>query len=154
MKQRGAQFRTPRNEGWRLEMKRILSGIALALLCVPALFAQTPEGQKPAMMPDCAAMMQQHEAMQKHMATMNAKLQTLVDEMNAAKGSARVDKTAAVVTELVAQRAMMQKEMMDMQPKMMEHMMAHMQTGMKGMSMSDCPMMKESNSAAPAQHKH
>ena len=137
-------------------MKRILSGIALALLCVPALFAQKPEGQKPAMMPDCAAMMQQHEAMQKHMAEMNAKLQTLVGEMNAAKGPARIDKTAAVVNELVAQRAMMQKEMMDMQPKMMEHMMAHMQAGTKGMSMSDCPMMKESNktSAAPAGHKH
>jgi len=137
-------------------MKRILSGIALALLCVPALLAQTPEGQKPAMKPDCAAMMQQHDAMQKHMVEMNAKLQTLVDGMNAAKGSARVDKTAAVVTELVAQRAMMQKEMMDMQPKMMEHMMAHMQGGMKEMSMSDCPMMKESNktSAAPAEHKH
>src|SRR6185369_12880895 len=130
---------------WRLKMKRILSGIALTLLCVPALFAQMPPGQKPAMMPDCAAMMQQHEAMQKHMAKMNAKLQTLVDEMNAAKGSARVDKTATVVTELVAQRAMMEKDMMDMQPKMMEHMMAHMQGGMKGMSMSDCPMMKESN---------
>jgi len=137
-------------------MKRLFSAIALTLLCVPALFAQTPQGQKPAMMPDCAAMMQQHEAMQKHMAEMNAKLQTLVGEMNAARGSARIDKTAAVVTELVAQRAMMQKEMMDMEPKMMEHMMAHMQTGMKGMSMADCPMMKESKkaSAAPAEHKH
>lgn len=140
-------------------MKRMFSGIALALLCVPALFAQMPPGQKPAMMPDCAAMMQQHEAMQKHMAEMNAKLQTLVDEMNAAKGSARVDKTAAVVNELVAQRAMMQKEMMGMQPKMMEHMMAHMQDGMmRGMaeSMSGCPMMKgsEKTSTAPAEHKH
>jgi hypothetical protein len=140
-------------------MKRILSGIALALLCVPALFAQTPEGQKPAMMPDCAAMMQQHEAMQKHMAEMNTKLQTLVDAMNAAKGSARVDKTAAVVTELVAQRAMMQKEMMDMQPKMMEHMMTHMHDGMmKAMaeSMSGCPMMKGSEKASTpaAEHKH
>jgi len=123
-------------------MKRILSGIALALLCVPALFAQTPEAPKPAMMPDCAAMMQQHETMQKHMAEMNAKLQPLVGEMNAAKGSARIDKTAAVVNELVAQRAMMQKEMME--------------AGMNGMSMSDCPMMKESKktSAAPAGHKH
>jgi len=142
-------------------MKRMFSGVALALLCVPALFAQTPPAQKPAMMPDCAAMMKQHEAMQKHMAEMNAKLQALVDDMNAAKGSARVDKTAAVVNELVAQRAMMQKEMMDMQPKMMEHMMAHMQDGtMKGMagSMSDCPMMKgsgsEKTSPAPAEHKH
>jgi len=137
-------------------MKRMFLGFALTLFCVPALFAQMPQAHKPAMMPDCAAMMQQHEEMQKHMTEMNANLQTLVGEMNAAQGSARIDKTAAVVNELVAQRAMMQKEMMDMQPKMMEHMMEHMQAGKKGMSMSDCPMMKESNkaSAAPAEHKH
>jgi polyhydroxyalkanoate synthesis regulator phasin len=141
-------------------MKRIILGSALTLLLVPALFAQMPTGEKPAMMPDCAAMMQQHDAMQKHMAEMNAKLQTLVDDMNKAKGSAKVDKTAAVVTELVAQRAMMQKQMMEMHPKMMEHMTQHMQSGMmKGMadSMSGCPMMKGTDKApAPpaAEHKH
>ena len=140
-------------------MKRMIGGFALVLLCAPALFAQMPEGQKPAMMPDCAAMMQQHDAMQKHMAEMDAKLQTLVDEMNKAKGSAKVDKTAAVITELVAQRAMMQKQTMDMHPKMMEHMKAHMQSGMmEGMasSMSGCPMMKgsEKASAPSAEHKH
>ena len=136
-------------------MKRILAGFALALLSVPTLFAQMPDGQKPAMMPDCAAMMQQHEAMQKHMAEMNAKLQTLVDEMNKAKGSARIDKTAAVINELVAQRAMMQKQMMDMQPKMMEHMMEHMMKGMAD-SMAGCPMMKGSEKAPvpPAEHQH
>jgi hypothetical protein len=159
--QSGAQFRAARNEiNERFTMKRMIGGFALALLCVPALFAQMTEGQKPAMMPDCAAMMQQHDAMQKHMAEMNAKLQALVDEMNKAKGSAKVDRTAAVINELVAQRAMMQKQMMDMQPKMMEHMMAHMQSGMmKGMadSMSGCPMMKGSEKApAPpaAEHQH
>ena len=141
-------------------MKRILGGLALALLLTPALFAQMPAGEKPSMKPDCAAMMQEHDAMQKHMAEMDAKLQTLVDEMNKAKGSAKVDKTAAVVSELVAQRAMMEKQMMEMHPKMMEHMMAHMQSGMmKGMadSMSGCPMMKEGEKApAPpaAEHKH
>ena len=141
-------------------MKRILGGLALALLLTPALFAQMPAGEKPAMMPDCAAMMQQHEAMQKHMAEMDAKLQTLVDDMNKAKGSAKVDKTAAVVTELVAQRAMMQKEMMEMHPKMMEHMKEHMQSGMmKGMSdaMAGCPMMKageKAPSTPAAEHKH
>jgi hypothetical protein len=140
-------------------MKRMMAGFTLALLCVPTLFAQMPEGQKPAMMPDCAAMMQQHEDMQKHMAEMDAKLQTLVDEMNKAKGSAKVDKTAAVINELVAQRAMMAKQMMDMQPKMMEHMMAHIQAGMmKGMadSMSGCPMMKGEKVPVPpaAEHQH
>ena len=141
-------------------MKKMIGGFALALLCVPGLFAQMPGSQKPAMMPDCAAMMKQNEEMQKHMAEMDAKLQTLVDDMNKAKGSAKVDKTAAVVNELVAQRAMMAKQMMDMHPKMMEHMMEHMKSGMmKGMaeSMSSCPMMKESEKAPAspsAEHKH
>jgi polyhydroxyalkanoate synthesis regulator phasin len=141
-------------------MKRILGCLAVAILVAPALFAQMPAGEKPAMMPDCAAMMQEHDAMQKHMAELDAKLQTLVDEMNKAKGSAKVDKTAAVVSELVAQHSMMQKQMMEMHPKMMEHMMAHMQNGMmKGMAgaMSGCPMMKAGEKApAPpsAEHKH
>jgi hypothetical protein len=130
-------------------MKRMIVGFALAL-CVPSLFAQMPDAQKPAMMPDCAAMMQEHEAMQKHMAEMDSKLQGLVDDMNKTKGSAKIDKTAAVVNELVAQRSMMAKQMMDMHPKMMEHMMEHMKSGMmKGMadSMSSCPMMKASEKA-------
>jgi len=141
-------------------MKRMIGGLAMALLFVPALFAQMPDAPKQAMMPDCAAMMQKHEAMKKHMAEMDAKLQTLVEEMNQAKGSARIDKTAAVVTELVAQRAMMAKEMADMQPKMMEHMMEHMKSGMmNGMadSMSGCPMMKADGKDAPpppATHEH
>ncbi|MEO8378659.1 MAG: hypothetical protein ABI779_03245 [Acidobacteriota bacterium] len=141
-------------------MKQMICSFALALLFVPALFAQMPPGDKPAAMPDCAAMMQQHDAMQKHMAEMDAKLQGLVDEMNKTKGAAKSDKMAAVVNELVAQRGMMQKQMMDMHPKMMEHMMEHMKSGMmKGMadSMASCPMMKESEKApAPpaAAHQH
>ena len=62
-----------------------------------------------------------------------------------------IDKTAAVVTELVAQRTTMQKEMMDMQPKMMEHMMAHMQGGMKGMP--KLPKMPQQGGFAPAAGK-
>ncbi|HUP60915.1 MAG TPA: hypothetical protein VNA69_10900 [Thermoanaerobaculia bacterium] len=144
---------------WRLTMKRMILVFGVAFLLAPALVAQMPAGEKPATM-DCAAMMQQHDAMQKHMAEMDAKLQTLVADMNKAKGSAKVDKTAAVVTELVAQRSMMQKQMMDMHPKMMEHMTQHMQSGMmKGMahSMSSCPMMKGAGKApapAAAEHKH
>jgi hypothetical protein len=137
-------------------MKRMMVVLALALLWAPALLAQMTGDQKPAMMPECAAMMQQHEAMQKHMAEMEAKLQALVDEMNKAKGSARVDKMEAVINELVAQRATMMKQMMDMQPKMIEHMMAHLRAGMMS-SMSACPMMKGSESVpAPpaAEHQH
>ncbi len=141
-------------------MKRMICGFAMALLCVPALFAQMPPAPQPAAMPDCAAMMQQHEAMQKHMAEMEAKLQGLVDEMNKTKGAAKSDKIAAVINELVAQNAMMHKEMMEMHPKMMEHMMEHMKSGMmKGMadSMANCPMMKESEKTPTppaAEHQH
>jgi hypothetical protein len=141
-------------------MKRMIGSFVLSLFCVPALFAQMPDAQKPAAMPDCAAMMQQHEVMQKHMAEMDTKLQTLVDQMNKAKGAARVDSMAAVINELVAQRAMMQKQMADMQPKMMEHMMEHMKSGaMEGMadSMANCPMMKKSEKAQTppaAEHQH
>ena len=140
-------------------MKRTMVAFALALLCVPALFAQMSDGQKP-MMPDCAAMMEQHVAIQKHMAEMDATLQALVDKMNNAKGSAKVDRTADVINELVAQRVMMQKQMMEMHAKMMEHMTAHIQSGMmKGIadSMSGCPMMKGSEKVPvpPAvEHKH
>jgi hypothetical protein len=139
--------------------KQLLSGVALALLLAPSLFAQTPEANEPAM-PDCAAMMQQHDAMQAHMTEMNARLDAMVAEMNKAKGAAKVDKMAAVLTELVAQRSMMQKEMMEMQPKMMEHMMSHMKRGMMmGMasSVSGCPMMKDAGTGstpAPPMHKH
>jgi hypothetical protein len=136
-------------------MKRMFLVFGAAFLLAPALVAQMPGGEKPAMM-DCATMMQHHEVMQKHMAEMDAKLQTLVADMNKAKGSAKIDKTAAVVTELVSQRAMMQKHMTEMMPKMMSHMTQHTQSGMmKGMadSMAGCPMMKGADKA-PAEHKH
>lgn len=145
-------------------MKQMTGGFLFMLLCVPALLGQMtmpmPADQKPAAMPDCAAMMQKENAMQQHMADMNAKLQALVNDMNSAKGSARIDKMAAVINELVTQRGMMQKEMMDMQPQMMQHMMAHMQSGMmQGMAgaMASCPMMQQKSAATPppsAEHKH
>lgn len=144
-------------------MKRTIVGFSLMLLFVPALFSQMtmpmPADQKPAAMPDCAAMMQQEDAMKQHMAEMNARLQTLVDGMNKARGAAKTEKMAAVINELVTQRSMMQKQMMTMQPQMMEHMMEHMKRGMmKGMadSMAGCPMMKQDSAAAPqpSEHKH
>jgi hypothetical protein len=134
---------------------RVLGVFAVAVLLVVPAFAQTMpmHNEKPGAMPDCAAMMQQRDTMMKHMADMDAKLNTLVDEMNKAKGSKKVDRMAAVINELVAQRGMMAKEMMQMQPAMMEHMMEHMQSGM-AKSMADCPMMKEMQSAAESEHKH
>ncbi len=127
-------------------MKKLLIGVALALLFVPAVVAQTMDQ-------NCAAMMQQHQAMQKKMMDMNTKLDSLVADMNKAKGSRKVDRMADVINELVAQRSAMMQDMMTMQPAMMHHMMQHMQSGMK--AMTDCPMMKESQAAAAEpEHKH
>lgn len=91
---------------------------------------------------DCQAMMQQMHA---GTAEMDQRLKTLVEAMNGARGSAKVDRMAAVVNELVAQRTQMRERMMTMMPMMMQHMSQHMQSGMmKGMSesMSGCPMMQ------------
>lgn len=129
------------------------------LLFTSAAFAQQPmqmpSGQKESM--DCEAMMQKMQSSSK---LMDDRLQALIDEMNAAKGSAKVDRMAAVINELVSQRKQMRGEMMNMMPEMMGHMMQHMQSGaVSGMAqaMSGCPMMKGSTPAAQpsaAEHKH
>jgi hypothetical protein len=58
--------------------------------------------------------------------------------MNRAEGAARIDKMAAVINELVAQRTTMQKQMSAKD------------------SMAGCPMMKQSEKefAPPAPHEH
>ena len=96
------------------------------------------------MMEDCKAMMAHHQAMKAEMASMDARLDSLVAAMNAAGGDAKVDATAAVVNELVAQRKTMRDRMMGMGPRMMRHMMRHGRPGMmEGMKpMADCPMMQ------------
>lgn len=91
-------------------MKRLVIGCALVLFCA-VVFAQTPAAEKSEPKHDCA-MMKKHDGMQNHMSEMDAKLQGLVDDMNKATGDSRVDKMAAVINELVTQRAMMQKQMM------------------------------------------
>ena len=114
------------------------------------LLAQAPDAPKKPMpmmgekmMDECKAMMARHEDMKAEMASMDAKLDSLVAAMNAASGSQKVDATAAVVTEMATQRKAMRDHMMAMGPMMMRHMMppGHMgmMEGMKGMP--DCPMM-------------
>jgi len=138
------------------------------LMFASAAFAQQPatsshqsmqmemsSGQMKSM--DCEAMMKHMQSSSK---SMDDRLQVLIDEMNRAKGSTKVDKTAAVINELVSQRKQMREHMMTMMPQMMGHMMQHMQSGMmSGMSqsMSSCPMMKDSAQAmkpSAPEHKH
>ena len=102
----------------------------------------------PDMMTECRAMMATKQEMQDKHKAMDATLDKLVAEMNAAKGSKDVDAMekpmAAVINELVAQRKVMHSMMMEMQPEMMAHMMRH--KDMKGMhggtGAMECPMMK------------
>jgi polyhydroxyalkanoate synthesis regulator phasin len=139
--------------------------VGILLFACAAFAQQPPSGSQPPMqMPsgqmepmDCEAMMQKMQGPSK---AMDDRLQALVDEMNKAKGSAKVDRMAAVINELVSQRKQMREQMMAMMPQMMGHMMQHMHSGMmSGMShsMSGCPMMKGSAPEAQppaAEHKH
>jgi len=112
---------------------------------------ETPEGG--ATMADCQAMMAKRQAMMDEMHAMDARLDELVAKMNAASGDAKLDATAAVVTELAAQRQQMRSMMQTMQPMMMRHMAKHLQAGMQG-SMGDCPMMGGAEAAESGHEAH
>jgi hypothetical protein len=88
----------------------------------------------------CKAMMAEHEKMMADMKAADQRLDELVVKMTAASGQAKVDATAAVVTEMVTQRKTMREGMMRMHQGMVGHMMEHMQAGAQSMAM--CPMMK------------
>jgi len=107
--------------------------LATAVLSTTIVLAQSP----PAGQNDMAAhkqMMAEQKAAMAKMAAADQKLAELVAGMNAATGNEKVSAMAAVVNELVAQRAQM-REQMRMQGGMMERMMSHMSEvhGMGGM---------------------
>ena len=100
---------------------------------------------------ECKAMMAGKEEMHAKHREMDATLDRLVAEMNAAKGSREVGpmekSMAAVINELVAQRKALGSMMMEMQPAMMAHMMRHKETpGAKGAM--GCPMMSSGHQGA------
>jgi len=75
----------------------------------------------------------------------DARLQPLIDKMNAAKGEAKVDAMAAVLTELVRQRTATREHMTQMSQMMMPNMMGAMMQGMSAdmrKLAAQCPMMK------------
>lgn len=96
-------------------MKRWTGILLLLALTGPLAAAQSPA--KPMDDDDCATM-------KKSAADMDKKLQALLDDMNKAQGQAKIDKMAAVINELVAQRSAMQSHMMSMDEE-------------------NCPMMKK-----------
>jgi hypothetical protein len=145
-----------------MKTPKLLTIAALTLMAIPGL-AQMPEDHDHAAMQEetsmemsCARMMKMHEGMKQKMEAADARLATLVEQMNATKGTAKTDRMAAVINELVDQRRAMHEGMMTMQPMMMSHMMGHMQSGMmKGMKkgMSSCPMMDKSKSDEATNHE-
>ncbi len=101
---------------------------------------------------ECQAMMAKKQEMQDKLQAMDATLDKLVAEMNAAKESKETDAMekpmAAVINELVAQQKAARSMMMEMEPAMMVHMMHHMHMrGAKGEM--ECPMMKTGNTPEP-----
>lgn len=100
----------------------------------------------------CQAMMAEHGKMMADTKAADARLDGLVAAMNAATGQPKIDATAAVVSEMVAQRKAMRDGMMTMQSDMMAHMMEHMQEGKDSMAM--CPMMKMMKSKPMGGMKH
>jgi hypothetical protein len=139
-------------------MRRVLIPIALALAL--AIFAATsavagrdtqpppaqqhehgqkPGMDKPGMQASCEEMMARHQKMMEEMKAMDGRLDGLVQKMNTAQGQAKVDATAAAVSEFVQHRKTMHERMMTMHQGMMGHMMGHMAEGKE--SMGACPMM-------------
>lgn len=64
-------------------------------------------------------MMSHHNMMTAKMKTADAKLNTLVTKMNAARGNAKIDAMAGVINEMVAQRKTMHSSMQAMHQSMM-----------------------------------
>ncbi len=135
----------------------------LTLMAIPGLAQMSEDHDHAAMQKttsmemSCADMMKMHEGMKQKMEAADARLATLVEQMNATKGSAKTERMAAVINELVDQRRAMHEGMMTMQPMMMRHMMGHMQSGMmKGMKegMSSCPMMDKNKGEEATKHEN
>jgi Skp family chaperone for outer membrane proteins len=94
---------------------------------------------------ECQALKVRKQEMQDKIQAMDVKLDKLVADMNAVRDSKEVDALekpmAAVLTEMVAQRKVLQSMVLEMHSAMMEHMARHMGAhGAKGAL--DCPMMK------------
>ena len=132
----------------------IAPGAGLAAQAAPAhQHAATAQATPPSgMAAKCQAMMAGHDKMMAETKAADLRLDGLVAGMNAATGQPKVDATAAVVSEMVAQRKAMRDGMMTMQSDMMAHMMEHMQEGKDSMAM--CPMMKMMKSKPMGGMKH
>ena len=95
----------------------LMAGVALAQQHEPNA-GMHPGGGQSGMMNGNMQMM--HEQMMADMKAMDASLDLKVATMNAAKGRAKVDATAAVINEMVSQKKQMMAKMMGMHEQMMK----------------------------------
>ena len=95
---------------------------ALAQQSQPKAGKQPGSGQSGMMSGNMGQMMAMHNQMMADMKAMDASLDQKVALMNAAKGNAKVDATAAVINEMVTQRKQMMANMSGMEDQMMKGM--------------------------------
>jgi hypothetical protein len=81
--------------------------------------AQTPSAQGSQAASDMQDMMKMHEQMMAEMKAAGSRLDALIADMNTAKGDAKLNAVAAVVTELVRQQKSMHNRMGEMHQQMM-----------------------------------
>jgi TolA-binding protein len=91
---------------------RVIGGLLALSLSASAVAAQQP--QAPPMNPHRAPAGARGEMPMMMMDSLNRRLDSLVAQMNRASGNQKMDAMAAVITELVAQRKMMQNRMHQM----------------------------------------
>jgi hypothetical protein len=96
------------------------------------------DSQRRAMMAERQALMAERQKMMTDLQAADQKLNGLVAKMDAAKGPEKVDAIAAVVKQLVADRASMHGSMMNMQGHMMG-MMGNMMGGPAQPEKKDAP---------------
>lgn len=111
------------------------------ILLVNTANAEAQSGTTADMAANCQVVMADHQKMMTEMKGADERLNDLVAKMNTASPKEEANATAAVVTEMVAQRRTMMNSMAKDQQEMMAHMMEHMQAGKDSMAM--CPMMKQ-----------
>ena len=106
---------------WLSVALMVLAGTTAAALAQEPATAEHDHAAAAAPAATGCAMMAQHKETMAAMSVADQRLAELVARMNAAKGEAKVNAIAAVVSEIAAQRAQMTK----MQGAMMEKMSAH-----------------------------
>lgn len=89
----------------------------------PAAQHEHEHAQTPGAKPNMQDMTKMHQQMMSDMKAADARLDQLVQQMNAASGDAKINATAAVVAELVRQQKAMHEHMGNMHEHMMSSMM-------------------------------